>query len=1232
MKKSSFLRRYSMDASPQPQVFINFRGDELRHRFIGYLKKALERNGINAYIDTNEQKGLHQKVFFKRIEESKIALAIFSPRYTESIWCLDELVKMKECMNANKLVVIPIFYLVTPYTIKLQMGDFGDKLRELGKYVDDVRQKNWIEALKSVPKNIGINYDGKSDEHLLIGEIVEEVQRALKKIALQNGEVEQKTKMLRPNTSTSSSSISHNNNIIVSENQNELAGLKQRLEELKEKLDLSHKETRIVGVFGMPGIGKTTLVKKLYDEWKHNFQRHVHMVKIREKSNSYGTPSLQRMLLRGLLSDTYTEISDEMTYDSVESELLEKKVFLVLDDVTCKKQIQVLLGNHKWIRKGSRVVITTRDRTVIRQLEYTYVVPRLDLTDGLKRFSFYAFEDHNCPYPGILRDLSTKFVDYSRGNPLALKILGRELLSKDKDYWSERLDTLAQVPSPRIQDLLRVSYDELSKEQKEAFLVVACFFISGDEYYVRSLVDSEDPDSTGDAASEIRDLADKLLISISSGRVEMHDLLSTFGKKLCSSLPTENKLIWNHDSFSSTVKNKRMRFLDHPREKDQPNHQLSERDCVKGILLDMSELTDKLTLDSEIFSEMCNLRYLKVYNSQCSRDCDADCKLNFPDGLKCSMENLRYLYWLQYPLKKLPKAINPKNLIELNLPYSKITRLWKDNKDTSKLKWVDLSYSSELRDISGLLGAQNLKRLNLEGCTDLTTLPQGMQEMESLVYLNLGGCTRLVSLPEMKLKSLKTLILSYCLNLEQFPVISESLEALYLQGTAIKVIPTSIEVLQKLFLLNMKDCKALLTLPDCLGKLRALQELILSGCSKLQSFPELKENMKSIQILLLDGTAIKQMPLLLHCIESQGQDFANPHSHRGLGGDHGISSSLLSLCLSGNDLESLQNNISQLYHLKWLDIKNCKKLKSVPVLPPNLKCLDAHGCNSLEKVGNPLALLTVTGQIHCTFIFTNCNKLDQVAKSNIISYTRRKSQLMSDALNRYNGGFVLESLIGTCFPGCEVPSSFDHQGFGSLLEPKLPRHWCDNRLTGIALCAVILFPDYQEHESNRFLVKCTCEFESKDGPCISFTSIVGGWSVAGDEPRKIESAHVFIGYTSWLDINKRHVENHGKGCIPSKASLRFQVTDGASEVAKCQVLKCGFSLVYTPNDVDDISWETIGDIVPMKKEKEVDNENSNKHPRNDYSFWNQLNCGATSRRVECEELAEANISRTCFLD
>lgn len=156
-----------MEASPQPQVFINFRGSELRHTFVSYLREALVKNGINVYTDNMEQKGHNQNVFFKRIEESKIALAIFSSRYTESKWCLEELVKMKECMDAKKLIIIPIFYKVTPYTIKKQMGDFGDKFRVLVDYVDDVTEKKWTEALKSVPIIIGITYDGNRYANLL---------------------------------------------------------------------------------------------------------------------------------------------------------------------------------------------------------------------------------------------------------------------------------------------------------------------------------------------------------------------------------------------------------------------------------------------------------------------------------------------------------------------------------------------------------------------------------------------------------------------------------------------------------------------------------------------------------------------------------------------------------------------------------------------------------------------------------------------------------------------------------------------------------------------------------------------------------------------------------------------------------------------------------------------------------------------------------------------------------
>lgn len=97
---------------PQHQVFINFRGDELRNNFISHLVDALRRNTINVFIDKEEKKGEDINNLFKRIEESKIAVAVFSRRYTESRWCLDELVKMKERADLGKLKVYDLCFLL----------------------------------------------------------------------------------------------------------------------------------------------------------------------------------------------------------------------------------------------------------------------------------------------------------------------------------------------------------------------------------------------------------------------------------------------------------------------------------------------------------------------------------------------------------------------------------------------------------------------------------------------------------------------------------------------------------------------------------------------------------------------------------------------------------------------------------------------------------------------------------------------------------------------------------------------------------------------------------------------------------------------------------------------------------------------------------------------------------------------------------------------------------------
>ncbi|CAF1887935.1 unnamed protein product [Brassica oleracea var. botrytis] len=61
--------------TPQDQVFINFRGVELRYNFVSHLEKCLKRNAINAFTDTDEEMGQELNILLKRIEGSRITRA-----------------------------------------------------------------------------------------------------------------------------------------------------------------------------------------------------------------------------------------------------------------------------------------------------------------------------------------------------------------------------------------------------------------------------------------------------------------------------------------------------------------------------------------------------------------------------------------------------------------------------------------------------------------------------------------------------------------------------------------------------------------------------------------------------------------------------------------------------------------------------------------------------------------------------------------------------------------------------------------------------------------------------------------------------------------------------------------------------------------------------------------------------------------------------------------------------
>jgi len=138
-------------------VFVNFRGDDIRHSFLGHLVKEFSRKKINAFVDDKIKRGdeiSHSLV--EAIKGSSISLIIFSEKYASSHWCLDELVKIIECKEKYGQIVIPVFYRVRSTVVRHQKGSYETALNELKEKHNSSKVQNWKDTLKKSTYAAGI--------------------------------------------------------------------------------------------------------------------------------------------------------------------------------------------------------------------------------------------------------------------------------------------------------------------------------------------------------------------------------------------------------------------------------------------------------------------------------------------------------------------------------------------------------------------------------------------------------------------------------------------------------------------------------------------------------------------------------------------------------------------------------------------------------------------------------------------------------------------------------------------------------------------------------------------------------------------------------------------------------------------------------------------------------------------------------------------------------------------
>nr|AAF08790.1 downy mildew resistance protein RPP5 [Arabidopsis thaliana] len=963
---SSGRRRYD--------VFPSFSGVDVRKTFLSHLLKALDGKSINTFIDHGiERSRTIAPELISAIREARISIVIFSKNYASSTWCLNELVEIHKCFNDLGQMVIPVFYDVDPSEVRKQTGEFGkvfEKTCEVSKDKQPGDQKQrWVQALTDIANIAGEDLLNGPNEAHMVEKISNDVSNKL---------------------------------ITRSKCFDDFVGIEAHIEAIKSVLCLESKEARMVGIWGQSGIGKSTIGRALFSQLSSQFHHRAFLTyKSTSGSDVSGMKlSWQKELLSEILGQKDIKIEH---FGVVEQRLNHKKVLILLDDVDNLEFLKTLVGKAEWFGSGSRIIVITQDRQLLKahEIDLVYEVKLPSQGLALKMISQYAFGKDSPP--DDFKELAFEVAELVGSLPLGLSVLGSSLKGRDKDEWVKMMPRLRNDSDDKIEETLRVGYDRLNKKNRELFKCIACFFNGFKVSNVKELLE----DDVG-----LTMLAEESLIRITPvGYIEMHNLLEKLGREIdrakSKGNPGKRQFLTNFEDIREVLT-----------EKTGTETLLGIRLPHPGYLTTRSFL-----IDEKSFKGMRNLQYLEIgYWSDGV----------LPQSLVYFPRKLKRLWWDNCPLKRLPSNFKAEYLVELRMVNSKLEKLWDGTQPLGSLKKMDLYNSYKLKEIPDLSLAINLEELNLEECESLETLPSSIQNAIKLRELNCWGgllidlkslegmcnleylsvpswssreCTQGIVYFPRKLKSvlwtncplkrlpsnfkaeylvelimeyseleklwdgtqslgsLKEMNLRYSNNLKEIPDLSLAinLEELDLFGcVSLVTLPSSIQNATKLIYLDMSECENLESFPTVFN-LKSLEYLDLTGCPNLRNFPAIKMGCAWTrlsrtrlfpegrnEIVVEDCFWNKNLPAGLDYLDCLMR--CMPCEFR--------SEQLTFLNVSGCKLEKLWEGIQSLGSLEEMDLSESENLKELPDLSKatNLKLLCLSGCKSLvtlpSTIGN----------------------------------------------------------------------------------------------------------------------------------------------------------------------------------------------------------------------------------------------------------------------------------------
>ncbi|CAM8954778.1 unnamed protein product [Rhodiola kirilowii] len=246
-------------------------------------------------------------------------------------------------------------------------------------------------------------------------------------------------------------------------------------------------------VVGMGGSGKTTLVKKVFDNHlvARNFKHHAWVT----VSKTFNDMELLRAALEAF-KDAAKEpvepnklqmMSNVGLVEALKSHLLGERFIIALDDVWSVNAWQVLKHSLSDSKCGSRILITTRNVDIATYFDITVHIHQLHPLQDKEAWTLFCMKafggnEYKGVCPKDLEPMSLSILKKCGRLPLAIVAMGGMLSRKNKTMleWKIVHDSLAaELRSDKnlegLWKILLLSYDDLPYYLKTCYLYLSVF-------------------------------------------------------------------------------------------------------------------------------------------------------------------------------------------------------------------------------------------------------------------------------------------------------------------------------------------------------------------------------------------------------------------------------------------------------------------------------------------------------------------------------------------------------------------------------------------------------------------------------------------------------------------------------------------------------------------------------------------------------------------------------------